>query len=251
MKSSSKWYDMTQAKRSFTLIELLVVVAIIAILAGMLLPALSNARKSAHRMSCASNLKQLGNAVHLYAHDNNDYILAVYRSSKSTAWGNKTAWVYTPLCEYLKPNASGATYKNYSFKRVVSEETYRLQYKDSSLAKTLMCPNVDNNPDPGPTNDTSSLTTYAINRNLAPWFNTANPGETPLVKMSRYTVAGITTAPSATPLFNECDYRIYTTNAFGTDKYGGRYAHDRSQNVCHLDGSTRNYKFNGKKFVVN
>ncbi len=59
----------------FTLIELLVVIAIIAILAAMLLPALSSARASARRASCASNLKNLGLAANMYADENNDYVL--------------------------------------------------------------------------------------------------------------------------------------------------------------------------------
>jgi prepilin-type N-terminal cleavage/methylation domain-containing protein len=90
-------------RRAFTLIELLVVIAVIAVLVALLLPAVSKVRRSALRMSCAGNLKQLAVAMHNYRDTNTHFVPGTVPGTKLPP-GQRLSF-YATLLPYVEQDA--------------------------------------------------------------------------------------------------------------------------------------------------
>ena len=136
-------------KMGFTLIELLVVIGVIAILAAMLLPALTKAKERARAIQCVGNLRQWGTAYQLYADDNDDFlprrgqgVQALFQLNRPTDWFNAL------------PGYLGLP----TFEQMVASNVKPAAHTQS----VFICPTAD---DSGGT----YFLPYAMNMNLCPW----------------------------------------------------------------------------------
>jgi prepilin-type N-terminal cleavage/methylation domain-containing protein/prepilin-type processing-associated H-X9-DG protein len=122
-------------RAAFTLIELLVVIAIIAVLIGLLVPAVQKVREAANRMSCSNGLKQLGLAFHSFANANNNafpnaYLFVTTPAANAHAWG-----VY--LLPYIEQEA---LFKQYSLNTIFAAGANATVV--ATPVKTFLCPSV-------------------------------------------------------------------------------------------------------------
>jgi prepilin-type N-terminal cleavage/methylation domain-containing protein/prepilin-type processing-associated H-X9-DG protein len=198
-------------RRGFTLIELLVVIAIIAVLMGLLLPAVQKVRAAAHRTSCQNNLKQLALASHSYHSTYATFPPGMQQALYPDPPGFRGYSLFIYLLPYL---GQDNLYRSWDFGDPLNNAAGGARARTAVVLPGLLCPS-----DLVPTNPVTfrermyALTSYGGNggrRSFDPGaastdgiFHTTGPGSLPVANQTSVTLGEITDGTANTLLFGE------------------------------------------------
>jgi len=199
-------------RRAFTLIELLVVIAIIAVLVGLLLPAVQKVREAAARMKCANHLKQLGLAAHNYHDANQSLPPGVRQLTFAAAPKTRGVTLFVYLGPYLEQgNLTG----NWDFADPLKNTAGGQAAKTAAVVPVLLCPAdvIPANPVDTGTNGWYALGSYGGNGGSRCYdpkvatndgmFFVTGPGGEPVPNAAPVRFGDVTDGLSNTALFGE------------------------------------------------